>query len=284
MHGTGNDFIVLDAIHQDLTSITPQQWQLLAHRHFGIGADQILLIEKARANVDFAYRIFNADGNEVEQCGNGSRCFARYVYEHGLTDQKTIRVEVGNRIITLQIGADDEVLVDMGHPCFDPGALPFLTAGLTCRQEQDETLYQIYLNGQARWIAALSMGNPHAVQLVDNIQLAPVEDEGFLLVHHACFPQQVNAGYMQIIDRQHIALRVYERGAGETLACGTGACAAVVSGIRRGLLDKTVNVRTRGGSLHITWKGDTVLMRGPAQIVFTGEVDLDCLEANKQNF
>lgn len=275
MHGTGNDFIVFDAIHQDLTSMTQKHWQMLAHRQFGIGADQILLVEKARAGADFAYRIFNADGNEVEQCGNGSRCFARYVYEHGLTDKKNIRVEVGRRIITLQLCANDEVIVDMGVPCFEPETLPFWKGGLPSRQECEETLYQVHLNGQERWFGVLSIGNPHAVQLVDDIQLAPVSDEGPLLVHHACFPQQVNAGYMQIVDRQHILLRVFERGAGETLACGTGACAAVVSGIRRGLLDATVSVRARGGLLEITWKGGVVSMQGPAQIVFTGEISLD---------
>jgi diaminopimelate epimerase len=274
MHGTGNDFIVLDAIHQDLTKMTQQQWQMLADRHFGIGADQILLIEKARTGADFAYRIFNADGNEIEQCGNGSRCFARYVYEHGLTDKKTMRVEVGKGMITLAICANNEVRVDMGPPCFDADALPFWANGLPSRQESAETLYQLHLNGQARWFGVLSMGNPHAVQLVEDIQLAPVSEEGPLLLQHACFPQQVNAGYMQVVDRQHILLRVFERGARETLACGTGACAAVVSGIRRGLLDTTVSVQTRGGRLQITWEGGSVFMQGPAETVFTGEIEL----------
>lgn len=292
MHGAGNDFIVLDAINQDLTHITPTQWRLLAHRHFGIGADQILLIEKAQAGADFRYRIFNADGGEVEQCGNGSRCFARYVREQGLTNKKAIRVEVGARVITLHVHADEQISVDMGPPIFTAAKIPFIDDQLPTQTVGDDTLYELSTGTQSplvtpiqrRWFSVLSMGNPHAVQIVSNIDHAPIPDEAAQWQQHSAFPKQVNVGYMQILDRHHICLRVFERGAGETLSCGTGACAAVVAGIRRALLDSPVQVNTRGGQLEIAWDGHTVTMTGPAQTVFTGEIDLAHVTTSELTF
>lgn len=288
MHGAGNDFIVLDAINQDLTQITSAQWRLLAHRHFGIGADQILLIEKAQAGADFRYRIFNADGGEVEQCGNGSRCFARYVREQGLTNKKSIRVEVGARVITLHVRADEQITVDMGPPIFTAAQIPFIDDQLPTQTEGDDTLYELSFAAESPlisthrgWFSVLSMGNPHAVQIVRNIDHVSILSEGPQWQQHRAFPKQVNVGYMQILDRQHICLRVFERGAGETLSCGTGACAAVVAGIRRALLDSPVQVKTRGGQLEIAWDGHTVTMTGPAQTVFTGEIDLAQVTTNE---
>lgn len=282
MHGAGNDFIVLDAINQNLSAITTEQWRALSHRHFGVGADQILLIEKASNNdADFCYRIFNADGNEVEQCGNGSRCFARYVYEKKLTQKKVIRVEVGQRIITLHIKNNEYIAVDMGVPLFSVEKIPFLADKLQSKLDHQQPIYALTIGHSVLWVAVLSMGNPHAVQIVDDIYRAPVLKEGPLLMQHSAFPQQVNVGYMQIVSRQHILLRVFERGAGETYACGTGACAAVVSGIRRDLLTSPVRVSTRGGELEITWNGSEVWMSGPAKTVFTGEVNLDDLQIDK---
>ncbi len=287
MHGAGNDFIVVDAISQDIRSITPAIWRKLAHRQLGIGADQILIVEKSSLpNVDFKYRIFNADGGEVEQCGNGSRCFVRFVHEVGLSSKNEIRVEVRNGLLTLKRLENDYVEVDMGKPIFNPQAVPFNPTGLTSKQEMHETLYALALSrnsgAHADWIAALSMGNPHAVQVVEDIDSAPVLIDGPLIESHPAFPNRVNAGFMQVIDRHTIHLRVYERGAGETLSCGTGACAAVVSGIRRGLLDSPVKVCTRGGELEILWDGfkdpdSPVLMRGPTQTVYQGEINLDTL-------
>lgn len=278
MHGAGNDFIVLDAIRQDLSKISMAQWRALADRHFGIGADQILLVESPQGQADFRYRIFNADGGEVEQCGNGSRCFARFVHEQGLSQQNQIRVEVGERVITLQIRPDGQVTVNMGTPIFANEAIPVQTNALLSRHEGDEVLYQLPISDGANqttpWVSVLSMGNPHAVQVVEDIKQAPVRSEGPVIMQHKAFPKQVNVGYMQIVDPQKIYLRVFERGAGETLACGTGACAAVVAGIRRGLLQSPVHVFTRGGILEIAWDGDVVWMTGPAQTVFDGEVDL----------
>ena len=259
MHGAGNDFIVLNGIDQDLSDITREQWQALAHRQFGIGADQILLVEKAtRPDADFRYRIFNADGGEVEQCGNGSRCFVRYVLDHGLSTKNPLRVEVAHTILTLTSQPDDQVEVDMGAPIFEPALIPFNPKGLASLQEFHEMLYALALNAPAEhddWVAVLSMGNPHAVQVVGDVDSAPVLEEGPAIENHPAFPNKVNAGYMQIINRNAIKLRVFERGAGETLACGTGACAAVVSGIRRALLDSPVTVHTRGGDLQIAWGG-----------------------------
>jgi diaminopimelate epimerase len=284
MHGAGNDFIVLNGIDQDLSSISKEQWQSLAHRQFGIGADQILLVEKTnRSDADFKYRIFNADGGEVEQCGNGSRCFVRFVLEQGLSQKNPLRVEVAHTVLTLKSHDDGQVEVDMGAPIFEPSQIPFLPDGLASMQEFHETLYALPLEHPAThesFIGTLSMGNPHAVQVVGDIESAPVLQEGPEIERHAAFPKRVNAGYMQIVNRNEIKLRVYERGAGETLACGTGACAAVVSGIRRGLLDSPVKVHTRGGDLQISWSGimngvaQNVIMTGPAVTVFEGETEI----------
>ncbi|NDB10038.1 MAG: diaminopimelate epimerase [Burkholderiaceae bacterium] len=287
MHGAGNDFIVIDGTCQDIRSITPAIWRKLAHRQLGVGADQILIVEPSNLpNVDFKYRIFNADGGEVEQCGNGSRCFVRFVHEEGLSTKNEVRVEVSNGLLTLKRLANGSVEVDMGRPIFNPPEIPFNPSGLTSKQELHETLYALPLSrnsgAHADWIAALSMGNPHAVQVVEDLDSAPVLIDGPLIESHPAFPKRVNAGFMQILNRHSIRLRVYERGAGETLSCGTGACAAAVSGIRRGLLDSPVNVSTRGGELEIMWDGfknpnAAVLMRGPTQTVYRGEIDLDTL-------
>ena len=284
MHGAGNDFIVLNGIDQDLSDITREQWQSLAHRQFGIGADQILLVEKAtRPDADFRYRIFNADGGEVEQCGNGSRCFVRFVLDQGLSTKNPIRVEVAHTVLTLKSHADGQVEVDMGAPIFEHSQIPFNGHGLASMQEFHEILYALPLEHPAThdsFVGVLSMGNPHAVQVVGDIGSAPVLQEGPEIENHSAFPKKVNAGYMQIVNRNEIQLRVYERGAGETLACGTGACAAVVSGIRRGLLDSPVTVHTRGGDLQIAWGGITneivqpVIMTGPAVTVFEGETEI----------
>ena len=284
MHGAGNDFIVLNGINQDLSSITREQWQTLAHRQFGIGADQILLVEKAtRPDADFRYRIFNADGGEVEQCGNGSRCFVRFVQDQGLSNKNPLRVEVAHTVLTLQSHPDGQVEVDMGAPIFEHSKIPFNADGLASMQDFHEMLYALPLASPAMhdsWISVVSMGNPHAVQIVGDIESAPVLEEGPSIESHLAFPKRVNAGYMQMMNRQEIKLRVFERGAGETLACGTGACAAVVSGIRRALLDSPVIVHTRGGDLQIAWGGvvdgviQPVVMTGPAVTVFEGETEI----------
>jgi len=284
MHGAGNDFIVLNGIDQDLSGISREQWQQLAHRQFGIGADQILLVEKAtRPDADFRYRIFNADGGEVEQCGNGSRCFVRFVLDQGISTKNPLRVEVAHTVLTLKSHEDGQVEVDMGAPIFEHSLIPFDASGLASMQEFHEMLYALPLATPAThdsWIGAVSMGNPHAVQVVGDVDSAPVLEEGPSVERHPSFPKKVNAGYMQILNRNEIKLRVYERGAGETLACGTGACAAVVSGIRRGLLDSPVTVHTRGGDLQIAWGGimnnlaQPVIMTGPATTVFEGETEI----------
>lgn len=284
MHGAGNDFIVLNGINQDLSGISREQWQQLAHRQFGIGADQILLVEKAtRPDADFRYRIFNADGGEVEQCGNGSRCFVRFVLDQGISTKNPLRVEVAHTVLTLKSHEDGQVEVDMGAPIFEHSQIPFDASGLASMQEFHEMLYALPLATPAThdsWIGAVSMGNPHAVQVVGDVDSAPVLEEGPSVERHPSFPKKVNAGYMQILNRNEIKLRVYERGAGETLACGTGACAAVVSGIRRGLLDSPVTVHTRGGDLQIAWSGimnslaQPVIMTGPATTVFEGETEI----------
>ena len=284
MHGAGNDFIVLNGIDQDLSNFSREQWQALAHRQFGIGADQILLVEKAtRPDADFRYRIFNADGGEVEQCGNGSRCFVRFVLDHGLSNKNPLRVEVAHTILTLKSHPDGQVEVDMGAPIFEHSHIPFNANGLASVQEFHETLYALPLNQPAMhdsFVGILSMGNPHAVQVVGDVDSAPVLEEGPEIEKLAAFPKRVNVGYMQVMNRNEIKLRVYERGAGETLACGTGACAAVVSGIRRGLLDSPVKVNTRGGVLQIVWAGkineiiQPVIMTGPAVTVFEGETKI----------
>jgi diaminopimelate epimerase len=284
MHGAGNDFIVLNGIDQDLSTITRKQWQALAHRQFGIGADQILIVEKAtRPDADFRYRIFNADGGEVEQCGNGSRCFVRFVLDQGLSNKNPLRVEVAHTVLTLKSLPDGQVEVDMGAPIFEHKQIPFNASGLASVQEFQEILYALPLSRPATHdslVGVLSMGNPHAVQVVTDLEGAPVFEEGSEIEKYSAFPNRVNAGYMQVMNRNEIKLRVYERGAGETLACGTGACAAVVSGIRRGLLDSPVKVHTRGGDLHIAWGGTVenitqpVIMTGPAATAFEGETEI----------
>lgn len=279
MHGAGNDFIVLDGINQSL-DLTPEQWRALASRHFGIGADQILIVEKpTRDDVDFRYRIFNADGGEVEHCGNGARCFVRFVSDHGLTEKRSVRVEVMNGVVTLTLQDDGQVTVDMGPPELEAARVPFQPEGLQTRAEGSDTLFGLEVNGRTAWISAVSMGNPHAVQVVDDTERFPVREDGPVIEHHASFPNRVNAGFMQIVDRSSIRLRVFERGSGETLACGTGACAAVVAGIRRGLLDSPVRVHTHGGDLNIAWDGPgtAVQMTGPATTVFEGSIDLATL-------
>lgn len=267
MHGAGNDFVVLDGVHQPL-HLTPEQLRFLADRHFGVGCDQILLVEKSlNPDIDFRYRIFNADGGEVEQCGNGARCFVRYVHDHKLTTKREIVVETKSGLISPRLTDDGRVTVDMGAPVLDPSRIPFVSDSAAVIQPLD-------IGGTLVEISAVSMGNPHAVQVVADVETASVNRHGPLIEHHARFPNRVNAGFMQILDRSHIKLRVYERGAGETLSCGTGACAAVVAGIRRGLLDETVHVATRGGTLTISWAGGQtpVLMTGPAIRVFEGEI------------
>ncbi|NTV69603.1 MAG: diaminopimelate epimerase [Azonexaceae bacterium] len=269
MHGLGNDFVVLDGVRQSL-ALTPEQLCYLGDRHFGVGCDQILLVEKAmQPGVDFRYRIFNADGGEVEQCGNGARCFVRFVHEQGLTDKREIRVETMKGIISPRLEGDGNVTVDMGVPRFLPAEIPFLA-------DDDVIVHMLDVADETLETSVVSMGNPHAVQVVESVDSAPVGEHGPLIEKHPRFPQRVNAGFMQIVDRHAIKLRVYERGAGETMACGTGACAAVVAGIRRGLLDSPVRVATRGGDLNIAWGGGErpVLMTGPAVTVFTGEIEL----------
>lgn len=274
MHGAGNDFIVLDATQAPF-ALTPGQIRALAHRHFGIGADQMLVVEQpGRDDVDFRYRIFNADGGEVEHCGNGARCFVKFVHERGLTDKTTIRVEVQRGLLTLALQPDGTVEVDMGTPVCVPEQVPFDASGLSGQAQGDDMLWPLEIDGKTVWLSVVSMGNPHAVQVVPDTEAWPVEVDGPLIEGHARFPRRVNAGFMQIVDRHAIKLRVYERGAGETLACGTGACAAVVAGIRRGLLDSPVTVATHGGPLTIAWRDGRVTMSGPAVTVFEGEVEL----------
>ena len=276
MHGAGNDFVVIDAIHQQI-DFTPAQWRHLADRRFGVGADQMLVVERPQsAGVDFRYRIYNSDGGEVEQCGNGARAFVRYVTEKGLTDKRAIRVETLSGVIEPRLEADGGITVDMGAPILEPARVPFDAAGLEGRQQGDDTLWPLDADGATVWISVVSMGNPHAVQVVEDSETAPVASQGPAIEQHPRFPKRVNAGFMQVLDRHAIRLRVFERGAGETLACGTGACAAVVAGIRRGLLDTPVEVATRGGDLSIAWAGGTapVLLTGPAVTVFDGEIEL----------
>jgi diaminopimelate epimerase len=269
MHGAGNDFVILDGVHQSI-ELSPEQLRLLADRHFGVGCDQILIVEKTgNKEADFRYRIFNADGGEVEQCGNGARCFMRFVHDQQLTPKREIVVETRSGLISPRLELDGRVTVNMGEPIFEPERIPF-EGGCGAISEP------LKVSGETLDISALSMGNPHAVQVVDDIERAPVKESGPLIEHHPRFPNRVNAGFMQIMDRHSIRLRVYERGAGETLSCGTGACAAVVVGIRRGLLESPVNVVTRGGMLTITWDGhgSPVSLTGPAITVFTGEINL----------
>jgi len=269
MQGLGNDFVVLDGVRQRVL-LSPAQIRRLADRRFGVGCDQVLLVERAQGEADFRYRIFNADGGEVEQCGNGARCFVVFVRDQGLTTKRELRVETAGGLIAPRLEADGQVTVDMGVPRFAAADVPFVGG----EGAPDEILE---VDGVPVRISALSMGNPHAVQVVPDVDAAPVTTQGPRIERHARFPQRVNAGYMQVVDRATIRLRVWERGAGETLACGTGACAAVVAGVRLSLLHSPVRVQARGGELVIAWAGagQPVQMTGPAATVFEGEWNAD---------
>ena len=277
MQGAGNDFVVLDETRQRW-GLSLAQYRWLADRHFGVGADQILSVRPSPgAGIDFEYVIHNADGAEVEQCGNGARCFARFVHDRGLSDKTVLRVQTLAGVIEPSLQPDGRVTVDMGPPVFAPAEVPFDASGLQPRPGGDWQQWPLDLGAQGPvWLAVLSMGNPHAVQRVDDVDAAPVAQQGPLIEHHARFPRRVNAGFLQVLDRGRVRLRVFERGAGETLACGTGACAAVVAGIRLGWLDRTVQVQTRGGLLSIAWPDPHahVAMTGPATTVFEGTIDL----------
>lgn len=269
MQGIGNDFVVVDAYTKPVL-LSQSQIRRIADRHFGVGCDQLLMVERpTQPDTDFRYRIFNADGGEVEQCGNGARCFVRFVHDKGLSNKTRIRVETASGIITPALENNGQVTVNMGLPHFEPAVIPFVA-------DKMASTYQLTVADREIVISALSMGNPHAVQMVDNVDTAPVTQQGPLIESHARFPQRVNAGYMQILDRQHIRLRVFERGAGETLACGTGACAASVAGIQLGKLESPVLVSMRGGELVIRWDGanSPVWMTGPAETVFDGQIIL----------
>ena len=276
MQGAGNDFLVFDGIHQQI-QFTSEQWKWLADRRFGVGADQMLVVERSEIpEVDFRYRIYNADGGEVEHCGNGARAFVKFVHEKKLIKKKRIRVEIMKGIIEVNLEEDGLVTVDMNPPVLDAGQVPFVSTGLKSKTEQQATLWPLEVGKKKIQISVLSMGNPHAVQIVEDVDATDVVTEGALIEQHQRFPNRVNAGFMQIIDPQHIRLRVYERGAGETLACGTGACAAVVAGILRGRLSSPVHVAARGGELIIRWDGpdQPVFLTGPAVKVFEGEFNL----------
>jgi diaminopimelate epimerase len=277
MQGAGNDFVVLDGTRAPI-ELSAAQIQRLGDRRFGVGADQILAIERsATPGVDFRYRIFNgASGDEVEHCGNGARCFVRYAIERGLTDKRTIRVETVNNLLELHARDDGRVTVDMNRPIFALERVPFDASGLKPRRLNELELWPLELGDYAVEVAVLSMGNPHAVQMVHDVDTALVASQGPAIETHPRFVRRVNVGFMQVIDRKTVKLRVHERDAGETLACGTGACAAVVAGIRAGLLDARVDVHTHGGLLTIEWAGADapVLMTGPAQTVFEGEIEL----------
>jgi diaminopimelate epimerase len=269
MQGLGNDFVVFDGIAQTV-ALTPEQCRAIADRHFGVGCDQILLVEPARhADVDFSYRIFNADGSEVEQCGNGARCFVRFVHDRGLTDKTAIRVETASGIIEPRLLDTGEVIVDMGAPRFAPSDIPFVA-------DAEAPTYPLKVGQHVVNIMVVSMGNPHAVLRVNDLDSAPIEILGPAIESHTRFPQRVNAGFLQVLTPHDIRLRVYERGAGETLACGSGACAAAVAGMRQAWLKSPVTVHTRGGDLTIEWAGEThpVFMTGPAETVFEGELEI----------
>jgi diaminopimelate epimerase len=284
MQGAGNDFVVLDETKR-LLNLTAQQYRFLADRHFGVGADQVLSVRPSPApGIDFEYAIHNADGGEVEQCGNGARCFARYVRDKGLTDRDSVKVRTLSGVIEPRLDADGRVTVDMGAPVFEPASIPFDAAGMSPQPDGNWEKWHLALDTRAGSaiisVAILSMGNPHAVQEVADVDGAPVHTQGPLVENHPRFPNRVNAGFMQVVSRSRIRLRVWERGAGETLACGTGACAAVVAGIRLGRLDSKVDVETRGGLLTIEWAGEgpqgmaPVLMTGGAVTVFEGELEV----------
>ena len=280
MQGAGNDFVVLDETQRRL-NLSPAQYRQLADRHFGVGADQVLSVRPSPApGIDFEYVIHNSDGGEVEQCGNGARCFARYVADKGLSTGESIRVRTLSGVIEPRLNPDGRVTVDMGTPVFDPKEVPFVTAGLGPHKDGSWEKWHLalgtYADSPIIAVSVLSMGNPHAVQEVLDVDRAPVATQGPLIEHHARFPKRVNAGFMEVRERGRIKLRVWERGAGETLACGTGACAAVVAGIRLGRLGPRVDVETRGGRLTIEWAGGNapVYMTGPATTVFEGEIEL----------
>lgn len=281
MHGAGNDFVVLDETRGS-PGLSAAQYRWLADRHYGVGADQILTVRPApRDDVDFAYVIHNADGGEVEQCGNGARCFVRFVHDQGLTTKDRIRVLASGRVLEPRLHADGRVTVDMGPPEIALAQVPFDTAGIAPQAEADGERWPLALGTHAGdplvHVAVLSMGNPHAVLRVDDVDTAPVTDWGPRIESHPRFARRTNAGFLQVLDRSQVRLRVYERGAGETLACGSGACAAVVAGIRLGWLDREVDVQMRGGLLTIAWggaDGDGVQMTGPATTVFTGQIDI----------
>jgi diaminopimelate epimerase len=274
MQGAGNDFVVLDGVRQKV-ALTPGQWRFLADRHFGVGADQLLLVEPAsRPDVDFSYRIFNANGGEVEQCGNGSRCFVRFVRDQGLTSKSTIRVQTMNGIIEPSVLPDGSVRVDMGPPRLVLAEIPFVCAGLDSMRAGGDLVWQI----AGQWLSVVSMGNPHAVMVVDDVDTAAVEELGPKIQANSAFPAGVNVGFLQIQSRHSARLRVFERGVGETLACGSGACAALVAGVRRGLLDADVRLQARGGELRLEWNAlqpnASVFLSGPATVVFSGEIDI----------
>jgi diaminopimelate epimerase len=269
MHGLGNDFVVFDGVRQDV-KLTSGQARFIADRHFGVGCDQILLVEEpTRNDVDFRYRIFNADGGEVQQCGNGARCFVRFVHDRKLTQKREIRVETASGIISPKLEEDGQVTVDMGMPRFEPAEIPFVA-------DVRAPTYRLEVGSEKIEVSVLSVGNPHVVLRVDDIEMAPVAELGPKIERHPRFPERVNVGFMQILDRSHIRLRVFERGAGETLSCGTGACAAAVTGMLRGSLNRKVTVQTRGGELVIQWAGEgkPIFMTGPAVSVFEGEIEL----------
>ncbi len=276
MQGAGNDFVMLNAYDKPLT-LTPEQIRFICDRRFGVGCDQMLVVEKSTTPAaDFKYRIFNQDGGEVEMCGNGARCFAVFVREQGLTDKRTITCETVKGVIAPTIEDDGRVTVDMGAPHFAPEDVGFDAEGVSRLSRAADTLYQIRAGGEDNWVSIVSMGNPHAVRLVGDVDEAPVETVGEAFQHLERFKNRVNVGFLQIESRSKARLRVYERGVGETLACGSGACAAVVAGIRRGALDNAVEVEMRGGTLRITWDGADghVFLTGPAVTVFTGEIDI----------
>lgn len=277
MHGAGNDFVVLDAIRQTVV-LSPDMIRRIADRHVGVGCDQLLLVERpTRADADFRYRIFNADGGEVAQCGNGARCFARFVHHYGLTSAREIRVETASGIIVPRLEDGGQVTVNMGAPRFAPAEVPFVA-------DAEASQYALDVEGGIWLASVLSMGNPHTVLFVDAVEDAPVTSLGAILESHPRFPQRVNVGFAQVVDAHHLRLRVFERGAGETLSCGTGACAAVVAGIRSGYVTSPVKVSTRGGVLQIAWGGnadDPVWLTGPTAISFEGVLPVTLLEAHE---
>lgn len=278
MHGAGNDFIVVNGLSQDVSRVTPDQWQQLAHRQFGIGADQILLVEASDlAGVDFKYTIYNQDGSLVENCGNGARCFVKFVVEKQLIDRRDVSVHLcTGAVMHLKLNDDDSVTVNMGSPKTHPEQLPADVSGLTTAMRGVDTVYALEFEGHHRWLSLVSMGNPHAVQFVEHIESPDIGREGAFIESHPMFPKRVNAGFVQVDSEHEVHIRVYERGAGETLACGTGICAAVVAGIRQKRLISPVRVTARGGVLHISWSGGDapVMMTGPAQTVFEGQVEI----------